>query len=218
MYIPKAFREERVDVLHGMMRNIGVAAIVGVGPEGLIATHAPVFVDPVPTPEGKWGTLRCHFAKANPHAAALETTQEVLAIFQGPQSYITPAWYPTKQETGKVVPTWNYIAIHAYGKARVVNDAAWLLNHVSELTDFFEQEKMQGNEKSWKISDAPEEYIERMCKGITGIEIPLARLEGKWKLSQNRTLPERKGVVAGLQAERTGPSQMMADLVEQALS
>lgn len=210
MYTPRLFMEERIEVLHQGMMDIGAATIVGTGPDGLTATHAPMVVDPDPAP---YGALRCHFARANPHADTLEAGREVLVIFQGPQGYVSPSWYPSKQETGEVVPTWNYVAIHAHGIASIRDDSGWLKNHLMELTDQLEKHAAL----PWKVDDAPEEYIARLRKAIVGVEIKLTRIEGKWKLSQNRPEADRLGVVAGLRSQANGVGQSLATLVEQAM-
>ncbi len=211
MYTPRAFREERIEVLHRAMRDIAAAAIVGFGAEGLRATHVPIVVDAEPEP---LGTLRCHFNRANPQAREAASGGELLAIFQGPQGYISPSFYPSKQETGEVVPTWNYIAIHAYGTATAHEDPGWLRAHLAELTGRHEKNRAL----PWKVTDAPEAYIERMCQAIVGFEIKLTRIEGKWKLSQNKTDTDRAGVIAGLRAEGDPASLAMAELDEQALA
>ncbi|MDH4249235.1 MAG: FMN-binding negative transcriptional regulator, partial [Deltaproteobacteria bacterium] len=191
------------------MRILGAATLVGVGPEGMFGTHVPLMLDAEPAPLGR---LCCHVARSNPQGAALRSASEVMVVYQGPQRYISPAWYPAKLESGKVVPTWNYVTIHAYGTARVIDDPEWLLRHVSELTDWHER----NTPEPWKVSDAPPEYIAGLCKAIAGIEITLTRIEGKWKVSQNRTDADRKGVVAGLRAKGDAASLVMADLVAQA--
>jgi transcriptional regulator len=211
MYLPPAFAEDRVEVLHRTMAEIGAAAIVSQGPEGLIATHAPIQVLPEPAP---WGGIRCHFARPNPHAAQIAAAGEVLLIFQGPQGYISPSWYPSKKQTGKVVPTWNYVAIHAYGRARTIEDPAWLRRHLGALTE--------GQERRyalpWRIDDAPAEFIDGLTKAIVGIEIALSRIEGKWKASQNRPEADRLGVIAGLRGQGDDNSLKLADLVQAAHS
>ena len=130
MYLPEAFQESRVDVLHKAMREIAAATLVGNSEAGLVATHVPVEVSVDPAP---WGQLRCHFARANPHAACVQSGAEVLLIFQGPQGYVSPSWYATKQETGKGVPTWNYIAIHAYGRMTPIEEPLRLRQHLDAL-------------------------------------------------------------------------------------
>ena len=211
MYLPRKFREDRIEVLHAAMLEIGAAAIVGQGPDGPIASHVPIELDPEPAP---WGTIRCHFARPNPHAQSIAGGRELLLIFQGPQGYVSPNWYPSKRETGKVVPTWNYVAIHAYGRATTFEDVDALRAHLAALTDRFEETSAV----PWKIDDAPADYIDGLCRAIVGIEIPLSRIEGKWKLSQNRPLPDRLGVIGGLRAQGGDASLKMAELVEAASS
>ena len=210
MYLPRMFREERIEVLHAAMLEIGAAAVVGQGPDGPIASHVPIELDPEPAP---WGTIRCHFVRANPHAQSVADGGELLLIFQGPQGYVTPNWYPSKRETGKVVPTWNYVAIHAYGTATTFEDVAALRAHLGALTNRFEA----SSAVPWKIDDAPAAYIDGMCRAIIGIEIRLTRIEGKWKQSQNRTLHDRLGVINGLRAQGNETSLKIADSIEAAL-
>jgi transcriptional regulator len=207
MYLPAHFREDDVAALHALIRDHSLATLVTLGPEGLVANHIPMVIDPDPAP---WGTLRGHVARANPVWQSAAPGVDALAIFVGPQGYVTPSWYATKRETGKVVPTWNYVAVHAYGPLRAVDDTRWLREFVTRLTARHEA----GREPRWQVSDAPDDYIERQLKGIVGIEIPVTRFEGKWKVSQNREAADRAGVVAGLRAEGGGPGTAMADLVE----
>jgi len=209
MYLPHKFREDRIEALHAAMLEIGAAAVVGQGPDGPIATHVPIELDPEPAP---WGTIRCHFTRPNPHARSVADGGELLLIFQGPQGYVTPNWYPSKHETGKVVPTWNYVAIHAYGTATLFEDVAALRAHLGALTQRFER----NSAVPWKIDDAPADFIDGLCRAIIGVEIRLTRIEGKWKLSQNRPLPDRLGVIDGLRAEGGDANLKMAELVEAA--
>lgn len=210
MYTPRAFREDRTDVLVAAMVDIGTAAVVSAGPGGLLSSHVPVEVDPDPAP---FGRIRCHFALPNPQVKAIGEGQELLFIFQGPVSYVTPSWYPTKRRTGKVVPTLNYVAVHAYGTVSAFLDDDGLRAHLGALTGRFES----SFDAPWKIGDAPADYIEAMCRAITGIQVNLSRIEGKWKLSQNRDKDDRRGVVEGLR-ERGDPASLeMADLVEGAI-
>jgi transcriptional regulator len=212
MYLPRKFREDRIEVLHAAMLEIGAAAVVGPGPDGPIASHVPIELDPEPAP---WGTIRCHFARPNPHAQSIadgQDGQELLLIFQGPQGYVTPNWYPSKRETGKVVPTWNYVAVHAYGAATTFEDVATLRAHLGALTKRFEA----SSAVPWKIDDAPADYIDGMCRAIIGIEVRLTRIEGKWKLSQNRPLHDRLGVINGLRAQDGDTSLRLAALAEAA--
>ncbi len=209
MYLPRKFREDRIEVLHAAMLEIGAAAVVGQGPDGPIASHVPIELDPEPAP---WGTIRCHFVRANPHAQCVADGRELLLIFQGPQGYVSPNWYATKRETGKVVPTWNYVAVHAYGTATPFEDVASLRAHLAALTNRFEA----GSAAPWKIDDAPADFIDAMCRAIVGFEIRLTRIEGKWKLSQNRPRHDRRGVIDGLRAQGGDASLKMAELVEAA--
>ncbi len=210
MYLPEHFRESRVEVMHALIREQPLAVLVTLGSDGLNANHIPIEIDPEPTP---FGTLRGHVARANPvwrdYAADIET----LVVFQGPASYVTPAWYPTKRETGKVVPTYNYVVVHAYGPMRIVEDAAWLRNLVERLTGKFEATRTA----PWQVSDAPASYIDAQLRAIVGIEIPIARLLGKWKASQNRSVPDRAGVVQGLRAADGPDADALARLVGQSL-
>jgi transcriptional regulator len=208
MYLPKHFEETRVEVLHQLIRERAFAALVTFGPDGLNANHIPFEIDPGPAP---LGTLRGHVARANPVWKQAGTDAEALVIFQGPHSYITPSWYATKQETAKVVPTWNYAMVHAYGPMRAVEDAAWLRALLTKLTNHHESLRSE----PWKLTDAPDEFIERQMQAIVGIEIPLTRLIGKWKVSQNRPAADRDGVIAGLTQNGDAVSQAMAELVRQ---
>lgn len=207
MYVPSNFEETRTDVLHQLVRDQPFAVLVTHTPDGLDANHIPLELDPAPAP---LGTLRGHVSRANPVWRTASSTVEALAIFQGPDSYITPAWYATKRETGKVVPTWNYAVVHAYGPLRVIEDPAWLRALVERLTARHEA----GRPAPWQVSDAPADYVAAMIRGIVGIELPITRLVGKWKVSQNRSEPDRAGVAAGLQSLGDPGAAAMAELVE----
>jgi len=204
MYRPAFFREDRIDILYGLIRAHPFAQLVTVGAQGLEANPLPMLIDPEASPNG---TLRGHLARGNGQVAALREGAEALVIFQGPQAYISPAWYPGKAEHGKVVPTWNYVAVHAWGKPKVIDDPAWLRRLVGDLTDRHEH----GRPNPWSVDDAPEDFIAAQLKAIVGIEIPIDRIEGKWKVSQNRSEPDRRGVVEGL---RAAGDEVMAGLVE----
>jgi transcriptional regulator len=201
------FREDRLDVQHALIRAHPFGALVTVGPEGLVANHFPFIVD---AGASRLGTLRAHMARANGQWKGLDGKGEALVIFQGPHRYITPAWYPAKAETGKVVPTWNYALVHVYGRPRIVEDREWLLRHVSELTDVNEASRPV----PWAVSDAPEEFVGALLKAIVGVEIEIARIEGKWKTSQNQPEAAREGVVRGLEAHADERSLAMAELVK----
>ena len=206
MYQVAAFREERIDVMHALIRMHPLASLVTNADGALEANHLPLLIEPSPAP---YGTLRGHVARANPLWRQSHAGREVLAIFQGPQAYVTPSWYPSKRETGEVVPTWNYAVVHAYGPLVVHDDRNWVRGLVSQLTAQQEAARSQ----PWSINDAPDEYIERVLGAIVGIEIPLTRLEGKWKVSQNRREADRAGVIAGLAENADPQTQAMAGLV-----
>ena len=209
MYVPSHFEETRPEVLHGLIREHSLAALVTLGPEGLNANHIPLELDPGPAP---FGTLRGHVARGNPVWRDFSRDVEALAVFQGPQAYISPAWYQTKRETGKVVPTYNYIVVHAYGPLRIIEDRTWLRGLVERLTNRYEA----GRAEPWKVTDAPADFVEQMLGAIVGIEIPLTRLVGKWKVSQNRPSPDRDGVVTGLREMNDRDAQAMSGLVKKA--
>jgi transcriptional regulator len=192
MYIPAAFAEDQVPVLHDAIRAFGFATLVSQTANGLMASHLPLLVEPAPAP---FGTLIGHFARANPHAA--DATGETLAIFLGPQGYITPQYYATKRQTAKVVPTWNYAAIHAYGTMRFIDDRDGKLAIVTRLTEHHEGKLAV----PWQVSDAPADFIDIMLNSIIGFEMTITRLEGKWKMSQNRPEIDRVGVIEGLRAD-----------------
>ena len=194
MYIPTHFNEGRVDHLHDMIRSSGLATLVSMTADGLIASHAPLMLDPDPAP---YGTLIGHLAKANPHARAADAGVQTLIIFQGPDGYITPSYYAAKREHGKVVPTWNYSAVHAYGTLEVFDDPVRLLAVVTRLTERNETPRAQ----PWAVSDAPDDFVQGMLRGIVGIALPIARLDGKVKMSQNRPAADIAGVVQGLRAD-----------------
>jgi len=205
MYRPPAFREDRLDVLHALIDAHRLGILVTHGPEGLTANLVPFTLD---RSRGQNGTLRAHLAKANEQHASLLAGGEALVIFQGPQSYITPSWYPSKAEHAKVVPTWNYVVVEARGTPIIIDDAAWLRVQIGELTDLQEAHR----DHEWAIDDAPADYVASQIKGIFGIEIPVARLEGKWKVSQNRPEADRVGVANGLGVE--GHTEMAAAVTE----
>jgi transcriptional regulator len=194
MYTPPAFREERLDVLHALIASHRLGTIVTTGADGLDANLVPFTLD---ASRGPLGTLKAHLAKANTQQVALASGSEALVIFQGPETYITPSWYPSKQEHGKVVPTWNYVVVQAWGRPVIVEDPAWLLAQIGELTDANEGKRRE----PWGVKDAPETYVASQLKGIFGIEIEIARIEGKWKTSQNRPEVDRLGAAEGLSAE-----------------
>jgi len=206
MYLPKHFEETRIDVLHGFIRAHPLGALVTLTSGGLDANHIPFEVDPSPAP---LGTLRGHVARANPVWREFSRDLDTLVIFQGPGTYVSPAWYPTKRQTAKVVPTWNYAVVHAHGALTVIEDRAWLRDFVTGLTDRHEAARPD----PWRVTDAPAHYIEAQLGAIVGLELRVTRLVGKWKMSQNRPAQDRAGVVDGLQREGGEAGRAIADLV-----
>ncbi|QNI31047.1 FMN-binding negative transcriptional regulator [Alloacidobacterium dinghuense] len=210
MYIPRHHEETRVPVLHQLMQRQPFASLITFGISGLYATHLPMVLD---EQEGSLGVLRGHISRANIQWREYSPDVESLAIFSGPHHYISPSWYAEKQETGKVVPTWNYAVVHAYGYLKVIEDAAWLRAHVERLTNIHEATSPE----PWKVTDAPAGYVASLVKGIVGLELPIERLEGKWKVSQNRSEADRRGVIAGLEELDTTNSMMMRQMVSDTL-
>ena len=194
MYIPPMFHEERPEVLRAAMHAHPLATLVTRGANGLTANLVPFFVI---DRDGEPGILRAHMARANGQLDDLRAGAEALVIFQGPQAYISPSWYATKREHGKVVPTWNYVVVQAWGRPTVIEDAGWLLTQIGALTSLQEG----GRAEPWSVADAPEEFIAAQLRGIVGVELPIDRIEGKWKASQNQPEGNRKGVVEGLRED-----------------
>jgi transcriptional regulator len=203
--LPAHFNESRTDVLHALVREHPLATLVAVNDSGLVANHVPMRIAAEPAP----GILRGHIARANPLWKEYRSDIEALAIFQGPQAYISPALYPSKKTTGEVVPTWNYAVVHARGALRFIHDVQWLRDFVSALTDEHEAKRAQ----PWKIADAPEPYIEKMLTMIVGFEISISNLSGKWKLGQNRTAADRQGLIQGLSNADEADSKALADML-----
>jgi len=208
MHTPRHFEEPRVDVLHELMRQHPLATLVVMGSAGLEANHLPLFLSPDP---GPLGTLRGHVSRSNTVWKNLDTSVEAVAVFSGPDAYVSPSWYATKRETGQAVPTWNYVVAHAHGSLRVIEDAAWLRSHVEELT----RAQENGRDDPWRVKDAPADYIARQLAGIVGLEMTLGRIEGKWKVSQNQTPANRAGVIEGLEASGTDAASAIARLVRE---
>lgn len=203
MYRPSHFSVDDPSILHRVMRERPFATLVSGAP--LLATHLPT----VTKGDGPHCTVYCHLARANPHWKELASATEVLLIFGGPQAYIAPAWYPSKLRHGKVLPTWNYQVIHAYGRPEVIEDEEWLRQHVTELT----AQQERNHEKPWKLSDAPPEFIQTMLRAIVGFRIPIVRLEGKSKMSQNRDKEDRDGIERGLVARSKDDDLEVSSLV-----
>ncbi|MGE5652467.1 MAG: FMN-binding negative transcriptional regulator [Bacillota bacterium] len=209
MYLPKHFEETDTEQLYRLMRAHPLGTLVTLDAGGLNANHIPFEIDPG---AGRFGTLRAHVARNNPVWRDASADLESLAVFQGPQAYISPSLYATKQEGGKVVPTYNFMVVHAYGRLRAVDDPAWLRAHLARMSDSFEAPRPE----PWKLSDAPDDFIEKLLAAVVGIEIPIDRLIGKWKLSQNQPLANRVSVERGLRAAGDAGSLAMADAVANA--
>jgi transcriptional regulator len=205
MYTPPAFRIDDLAEIHQAMRAARSATLVTATQEGLVGTPLPTFLDAA---EGAYGTLYAHVARANPQWK-LAPASEALAIFSGPQAYVTPSWYATKRETGRVVPTWNYVAVHAYGPVEFFDDADRLLDVVTRLTDLHEQVRPD----RWAVTDAPADFVKAQLRGIVGVRMPITRLDGKRKMSQNRNVTDRAGVVEGLSASERLEDRVVASLI-----
>ncbi|MBC3909274.1 FMN-binding negative transcriptional regulator [Undibacterium umbellatum] len=212
MYMPSHFSEERIEVLHALIQAHPLAALVSLQDGELEANHIPFLIS-APTAEAPHGVLRCHVARNNPVWQSAASSQDALLIFQGAQAYISPRWYEEKQRSGSVVPTYNYAVVHAHGPMRIVEDRQEFLRLLSDLSDNFERKFDQ----PWKVSDAPAEYVDRMMDMIVGIEIPVRRISGKWKTSQNKSTQDRVNMVDGLREKQDPASHALADVMEQQL-
>lgn len=205
VYTPPAFRDDDRDRIHAAIQAARLATLVTATQEGPVGTPLPLMLEPG---EGEHGTLYGHVAKANPQWR-LPPIGPALAIFMGPDAYVSPGWYPTKQEHGKVVPTWNYVAVHAYGEPEFFEDADRLLDLVTRLTNHHERRRPD----PWAVSDAPAPFVAAQLKGIVGFRMPITRLEGKRKLSQNRTEADRNGVALALADSQDRRDQEIATLI-----
>lgn len=205
MYTPPAFREDDTHALHALMRAARLCNFVTATAEGPMATPLPLFLD---ESEGEFGTLYGHLARPNPQWQ-VPTLGEAMAIFMGPDAYVTPSWYAAKREHGKVVPTWNYVAVQASGPVEFFDDPARLREAVTRLTALHERPRAE----AWAVSDAPEPFIAAQLRGIVGLRMPITRLVGKRKMSQNRSADDRSGVVAGLRQGERASDHVVADLV-----
>ncbi len=207
MYVPPAFAVDDQADLIAMVKACPFAQFVTATPDGPKVTGLPMLFDET---EGEMGVLYAHFARANDHWRA-EMIGEALALFLGPDAYVTPSWYAAKAEHGKVVPTWNYVAVQARGSAEFFDDADRLLDVVNRLTDRHEKDRPD----PWAVSDAPEPYIKAQLHGIVGLRMPLTSLVGKRKLSQNRPAEDRAGVRAGMAESPVASTRAVSDLIPQ---
>jgi transcriptional regulator len=211
LYLPAHFNETRSEVMHALMRAHPLCTLVAQCDSGLVANHLPMQTLDEPKP---LGCIRGHVARANPLWREYRAETQALAIFQGPQVYISPSFYPSKAETGEVVPTWNYAVVHASGTLRFIEDAEWLRQFVAGLTATHEARRS----RPWKIDDAPAPYIDKMLSLIVGFEFSIATLSGKWKVSQNRSRADREGVLRNLQNADDADSHEMAAMLAEALA
>jgi transcriptional regulator len=207
VYEPPLHRNENLPELHALIKQRVFGLLISNGAEGLVANSVPFVLDAAAS---KLGTLKVHLARANPQWRDLQASPDTLIVFQGHDHYITPSWYETKRETGKVVPTWNYTMVQARGRAKVM-DEAWLGQQIEELTRALEQRR----EQPWAVGDAPPDFIAMQRRAIVGVEIEILDIRGKWKTSQNRNAADRAGVVAGLEATDDEDSHAMAEIVRE---
>jgi transcriptional regulator len=207
LYEPPLHRNDKLPDLHALIRERVFGLLISNGAEGLVASSVPFVLD---SAASKLGTLKVHIARANPQWRDLQASPDTLVVFQGHDHYITPSWYETKRETGKVVPTWNYTMVQAKGRAKVMDDA-WLGQQIEELTQALEQRR----EQPWAVSDAPADFVAMQRRAIVGLEIEILDIRGKWKTSQNRNAADRAGVVAGLEAIGDDESRVMAGIVRE---
>lgn len=208
MYVPNHFKEENIEKLHRYIRDYSFGLLIIADDQGIEANHVPFLL--TLESSNPLGLLQCHLARNHSAWQRLQTGARVLVVFQGPNAYISPSWYATKAETGRVVPTWNYLAIHVEGKAQVIDDPIWLQQHLHQLTDQHEANRDQ----PWSVDDAPKDFTSRLMQAIVGIEINIETLTGKLKASQNQPAQNRQGVKAGLQFEEGKPRLTMSDLIE----
>ena len=206
MYQPKHFEESRMEVMQALVASQPLCTLVTLSDEGLVADQIPMLLR---QGEGPMGTLVGHVARANPLWRETRLDMPVLVIFQGPQHYISPSWYPTKQEHGKVVPTWNYVGVQARGLLQIHDDPVWVRQQASQITD--QQER--ASEKPWAVDDAPRDYTDSMIKAVVGISIEVTLWAGKWKVSQNQPAVNRAGVVQALEGLPGTQAQSMAAMV-----
>ena len=211
MYARETSQESRTEVLVAAMRDIKLSAMVSTTPDGLQVSHIPVVVEKT---DDDTIVLNGHVSRNNPHWRAIREPAQSVAVFQGSHSYITPSWYQTKAETGKVVPTWGYIAVHAHGVLEIMDDADWLRGHVNELTNLHEADRPE----PWAVSDAPEDFIKVMLRGIVGVRLTVERLEGSWKLNQHRSEADQRGTITGLSDLNDQQAQQLSEEMNAVIS
>lgn len=208
MYVPKCNEENDISVLHALIKTKPLGMWTSIVDGEIEINHIPFVLH---ENQGEFGTLVGHVARPNSIWAKYSKESDSVVVFQGEQAYITPSWYPSKHKHGKAVPTWNYVVVHAHGRPKIIEDPERLLNHLNELTDVHENEQAL----PWKVSDAPEQFIDKLSKAIVGIEIPISQITGKWKLGQNKSEPDKKGVYAGLLSTNEAEAQGLASKMNQ---
>jgi len=207
MYVPSHFKEDDIGKLQQYIRDYGFGLLIVADDDGIEANHVPFHLSP--EEDGSLGHLQCHLARSNPVWQRMQDGARVLAVFQGPDAYVSPSWYPTKAETGRVVPTWNYLAVHAQGSAQIIQDSSWLKHHLHQLTDQHESQMVA----PWSVDDAPTDFTERLVQAIVGVEIKIETLTGKLKASQNQPERNRAGAKAGLETGEGAQSRAMAKFI-----
>lgn len=210
MYVPKFNEEKDLSILHSLVKSKPLGAWATIADGEIVINHIPFILH---EGRGDLGTLVGHVARSNTIFNNFSSDVNSVVVFQGDQAYITPSWYPSKHKHGMAVPTWNYVVVHAHGIPRKIEDPEWLLQHLNELTDTHEKEQ----KLPWKVSDAPVDFIEKLIGAIVGIEIPISKLTGKWKLGQNRPDPDKIGTIAGLMSSGSPESHGLAELLNQHL-
>lgn len=208
MFTPKIFTETDLGVLHSLITSHPLGTWITTNDDVLDVNHIPFVLDPT---YGDFGVLRGHINRANPVCKSLLGFKESIVVFQGAESYISPSWYPSKEEHGKAVPTWNYVVLHAYGVPQVMDDKDWLYDHLNTLTDQQEAERDQ----PWKVADAPDDYLEKMVGAIVGIQIPINKLCGTWKTSQNKQAKDKHGIIKALSSSQNSVAREMGLHVSQ---
>ena len=211
MYVPKHFEQTEVEAIQALITANPLGSLVAVGPSGLGANHIPFELVAEPNP---YGALFGHIARANPLWREVSEGSEALVIFLGANAYISPSWYPSKKSHGKVVPTWNYVVAHAHGRIRFIDDVDWVSAHIERLTNREES----GFAQPWSVRDAPSDFTEKMLGAVIGIEIAITSLDGRWKVSQNRSNPDRSGVAEALRKQGAAGAHEMAAYIEDAKS
>lgn len=207
MYVPAQFREERPDVLAAAIHDIQFGLLISPAVSGISMTHLPFVLKQ----EGEQYALECHISKGNPHWRDLGNGALSAAVFQGPHAYVSPGWYESKKQHGKVVPTWNYVAVHAHGILEIVDDGLWLAQHLQDLTERNEADQSH----PWAVSDAPDDYIAQLSRVIVGLRMPINRFEGAWKMIQHRSEGDRLGTIQGLHHTNNPNNLAVARIMEE---